>query len=85
MRIPVLPARRSARLRVMSYNIFHAVGQDGKLNLTRTAQVIRNQKVDVVGLQVRALSCSTKPRRLKHMTRSLRQCDSLDRTNSTLA
>ena len=36
----------------MSYNIFHSVGQDDVLNLTRTAQVIKNQKVDIVGLQV---------------------------------
>ena len=40
----------------MSYNIFHGVGQqaDNKLNLSRTAQVIKNQKVDIVGLQVLA-------------------------------
>ena len=43
---------REKHLRVMSYNIFHGVGQDNKLNLSRTAQVIKNQKVDIVGLQV---------------------------------
>ena len=49
----------------MSYNIFHAVGQDNKLNLSRTAQVIKNQKVDIVGLQVLAhmdTSCTLSPR-----------------------
>lgn len=50
---------RDNRLRVMCYNIFHAVGQDNQLNLTRTAQVIRNQKVDIVGLQVPDTDAST--------------------------
>ncbi|MDP3072487.1 MAG: endonuclease/exonuclease/phosphatase family protein [Opitutaceae bacterium] len=38
-------------LRVMSYNIHHAEGLDGKLDLERIAQVITDAKADLVGLQ----------------------------------
>ena len=56
-----LPARsaepqtpRSAepiRLTVLSYNIHHAEGVDGKLDLDRIAKIIRDTKPDIVGLQ----------------------------------
>jgi endonuclease/exonuclease/phosphatase family metal-dependent hydrolase len=56
-----LPARsaepqtpRSAepmRLTVLSYNIHHAEGVDGKLDLDRVAKIIREAKPDIVGLQ----------------------------------
>ena len=38
-------------LRVLSYNIHHAAGTDGKLDLTRIANVINSVKPDVVSLQ----------------------------------
>ncbi|MBL9188826.1 MAG: endonuclease/exonuclease/phosphatase family protein [Opitutaceae bacterium] len=38
-------------LRVMSYNIHHAEGLDGKLDVARIAQVIVDAKADLVGLQ----------------------------------
>lgn len=38
-------------LRVMSYNIHHAEGLDGKLDVERIARVILDAKADVVGLQ----------------------------------
>lgn len=38
-------------LRVVSYNIHHGVGMDGKLDLQRIAEVIRKGKPDFVALQ----------------------------------
>lgn len=38
-------------LRVMSYNIHHGEGLDGKLDLERIAKVILDAKADIVGLQ----------------------------------
>ncbi len=38
-------------LRVMSYNIHHAEGIDGKLDVARIAQVILDAQPDIVGLQ----------------------------------
>ncbi|MBT8045323.1 MAG: hypothetical protein KJO79_10270, partial [Verrucomicrobiae bacterium] len=38
-------------LRVLSYNIHHGVGLDGKLDLGRIAKVIRKQNPDLVALQ----------------------------------
>lgn len=38
-------------LRVLSYNIHHGVGTDGKLNLGRIADVIKNANPDVVAVQ----------------------------------
>src|SRR3954470_22759943 len=38
-------------LTVMSFNIHHAEGTDGVLDLSRIAQVIKNNGADVVGLQ----------------------------------
>lgn len=39
------------RLRVLSYNIHHGAGVDGKLDLERIARVIRYSKPDLVALQ----------------------------------
>lgn len=39
------------RLRVMSYNIHHGEGTDGKLDLERIAKVIKDAKVDLVAVQ----------------------------------
>lgn len=39
------------RLRVLSYNIRHGEGSDRQLDLGRTASLIRNANVDIVGLQ----------------------------------
>src|SRR5699024_8480083 len=38
-------------IKVMSYNIQHGVGLDGKLNLERIAKVIKESEVDIVGIQ----------------------------------
>jgi endonuclease/exonuclease/phosphatase family metal-dependent hydrolase len=38
-------------IRVMTYNIHHGEGTDGKLDLERIADLIRRQKADVVALQ----------------------------------
>jgi endonuclease/exonuclease/phosphatase family metal-dependent hydrolase len=38
-------------VRVMAWNIHHGEGLDGKVDLGRIAEVIRSQRVDVVGLQ----------------------------------
>lgn len=40
-----------ASLRVATYNIHHAVGRDGRLDLTRVAEEIRALRADAVGLQ----------------------------------
>jgi endonuclease/exonuclease/phosphatase family metal-dependent hydrolase len=40
-----------AALRVVSYNIRHGVGMDGKLDLDRTAAVLRRLEPDLVALQ----------------------------------
>jgi endonuclease/exonuclease/phosphatase family metal-dependent hydrolase len=46
------PAEQAAiRLRVLSYNIHHCEGVDGKLDLPRIAQVIRAAEPDLVALQ----------------------------------
>jgi endonuclease/exonuclease/phosphatase family metal-dependent hydrolase len=48
----VSPAAEAAReLRVMSWNLHHGVGEDGKLDLERIAARIREQKPDLVVLQ----------------------------------
>ena len=39
------------RLRVATFNIHHGVGADGRLDLTRTADVISATGASVVGLQ----------------------------------
>ncbi|GAA1635362.1 endonuclease/exonuclease/phosphatase family protein [Kribbella alba] len=45
---PAVPGRQ---LHVTTYNIHHAAGTDGVLDLERIAQVIKNSGADVVGLQ----------------------------------
>ena len=55
--VPAAPRPRAApapgrvRLNVMSYNIHVGIGMDKKLDLARVAEVIRRQRVDLVGLQ----------------------------------
>src|SRR5687767_689864 len=41
----------STVIRVMSYNIHHGEGLDGKLDLERIAKLITDAKADIVGLQ----------------------------------
>jgi endonuclease/exonuclease/phosphatase family metal-dependent hydrolase len=43
--------RDSISVRVMSYNIHHAEGMDGKIDLNRIAKLIVENKVDLVALQ----------------------------------
>src|SRR6185436_12649301 len=38
-------------LRVMTYNIHHGQGADGKVDLERIAALIKTQRVDIVALQ----------------------------------
>jgi endonuclease/exonuclease/phosphatase family metal-dependent hydrolase len=45
------PAAEPARLRVMSYNIHHGEGTDGRVDLARIAGVIEAQQPDLVALQ----------------------------------
>ncbi|MGC4006444.1 MAG: endonuclease/exonuclease/phosphatase family protein [Pirellulales bacterium] len=42
---------KTVRLRVLSYNIHHGEGTDGKLDLPRIARIIRDAEPDVVALQ----------------------------------
>jgi len=42
---------RPARLRVLSYNIHHGEGVDGKLDLERIAEVVRSSQADLAALQ----------------------------------
>lgn len=44
-------AAEPTRIRVLSYNIHHGEGMDGKLDLERIARVIRSVEPDVVALQ----------------------------------
>lgn len=44
-------ADQPRRVRVLSYNIHHAEGVDGKLDLERIANVIRDAKPDLIALQ----------------------------------
>jgi endonuclease/exonuclease/phosphatase family metal-dependent hydrolase len=50
---PSLAAKAAAplRLRILSYNIHHAEGLDGKLDLERIAGIIRTSEADLVALQ----------------------------------
>ncbi|MEJ7795625.1 MAG: endonuclease/exonuclease/phosphatase family protein [Nocardioides sp.] len=45
------PPARDVPLRVATYNIHAGIGADGRFDLARTAQAIRELDVDVVGLQ----------------------------------
>lgn len=46
---PVQPV--SGELRVLTFNIHHAEGGDGRIDVGRIAQLIRDARADVVGLQ----------------------------------
>jgi endonuclease/exonuclease/phosphatase family metal-dependent hydrolase len=46
---PVVPS--SVTVRVLTYNIHHGEGRDGRLDLVRTADVIRSANPDLVALQ----------------------------------
>ncbi len=46
-----LSAADAPRLRVLTYNIHHGEGMDGKIDLERVAQVIKRLEPDVVALQ----------------------------------
>jgi endonuclease/exonuclease/phosphatase family metal-dependent hydrolase len=46
-----LRAAEPVTLRVMSYNIHHGEGLDGRLDLERIARVVLEAKADIVGLQ----------------------------------
>ena len=48
---PAAAAPPSKRLRVLTYNIHHGEGTDGKLDLPRIARVISETKPDLVALQ----------------------------------
>jgi len=43
--------KRPVRIRVLSYNIHHGAGEDGKIDLPRLARVILAAKPDIVALQ----------------------------------
>ena len=47
----LVPATQKSTLRVLSYNIHHARGMDGKVDLKRIAKVIRESDADIVALQ----------------------------------
>lgn len=44
-------AQQAPRLRLLTYNIHHGEGSDGKLDLARIARVVADQKPDLVALQ----------------------------------
>ncbi|MBQ7461123.1 MAG: endonuclease/exonuclease/phosphatase family protein [Bacteroidaceae bacterium] len=48
---PVYNKFEKKDIRVLSYNVRHCAGNDGSLNLARTARVISAQQADVVALQ----------------------------------
>jgi endonuclease/exonuclease/phosphatase family metal-dependent hydrolase len=45
------PTKTPMTLRVMTYNIHHGEGLDGKVDLLRIAELIRDEKADIVALQ----------------------------------
>ncbi|MGB0991732.1 MAG: endonuclease/exonuclease/phosphatase family protein [Akkermansiaceae bacterium] len=45
-------------LRIVSYNIHHGAGMDGKLDLKRIAEIIRKEKPDLVALQEVDKNCT---------------------------
>ncbi len=48
---PPAIAKEPATLRLMTYNVHHCEGTDGKLDIPRIAKIIQDQKCDVVALQ----------------------------------
>lgn len=68
------PSKSPARLKILSYNIHHAEGVDGKLDVERIAAVIRGCEADVVAVQEvdRGVERSQKidePRELARLTK----------------
>ncbi len=66
-------APRPTPLRVLSYNIHHGEGMDGRVDLTRIAEVIRQCEADLVALQevdrgVRRTDRVDQPARLAELT-----------------
>jgi endonuclease/exonuclease/phosphatase family metal-dependent hydrolase len=49
--LPCLAQEASRTFRVMTYNIHHGEGTDGKLDLERIAALIKAEQVDIVALQ----------------------------------
>lgn len=49
--VPPADGRGGTRLRVLTYNIHHGEGSDGKVDLERIARVVSEQKPDLVALQ----------------------------------
>ena len=45
------PADESATFRVLTYNIHHAEGPDGRIDVLRIAEVIQRERADIVALQ----------------------------------
>jgi endonuclease/exonuclease/phosphatase family metal-dependent hydrolase len=68
------PSKSPVRLKILSYNIHHAEGVDGKLDVERIAAVIRGCEADVAAVQEvdRAVERSQKidePRELARLTK----------------
>ncbi|MGB7604617.1 MAG: endonuclease/exonuclease/phosphatase family protein [Lutisporaceae bacterium] len=42
---------QEVKLKLMTYNVHRGIGKDGKLNLTNTAEVIRNSDAAIISLQ----------------------------------
>ncbi len=47
----LIPSRKSESIRILSYNIHHGAGMDGKLDLERIARIITSVNPDIVSLQ----------------------------------
>ena len=50
---------KGVRLRLLTYNIHHAEGTDGRLDLERVARVIKEVKPDLVAVQRAAVAAGT--------------------------
>lgn len=48
---PLMKSAAPTTLRVMTYNIHHGEGLDGKLDLSRIAELINRERADIVALQ----------------------------------
>ncbi|NGP45577.1 endonuclease/exonuclease/phosphatase [Bacillaceae bacterium SIJ1] len=48
---PHVPKGKILNVKVMSYNVHHAVGEDGVLDMDRIADVIRQSGAEIIGLQ----------------------------------
>ena len=59
MSFPLASAEETAReLRVLTWNIHHGVGEDGKLDLARIAKIITDHRPDIVLLQEVDKNCA---------------------------